>query len=100
MRLANPSSHQPQRIRYAAVITALAITFIFGNVISLARRKKKVTLDPMLLGIEIVVPAVHGIKLLVRAAFHDLSLLHDQNLIGPPDGREPMCNHKRGASLH
>ena len=54
----------------------------------------------MLSGIQIVVAALRGIELFVRASLHDLSLLHHQNLVGAADGRQPVRDHKRGAALH
>ena len=34
------------------------------------------------------------------SALDDLPCLHDQDLVGAPDGREPVRNHERGATLH
>src|ERR1700722_19748796 len=54
----------------------------------------------MLLGIEVVVASPRRIELPVRAVLHDLSLLHDHDLIGPADRRETVCNHECRAPLH
>src|SRR5690348_1165445 len=87
MRLAHLSADKiHSRIEFSI---AVAISGI-GNRVALARRQEQVAFEAMLFGVEIVVAAVHGVELLVRATLQDLSLLHHQNLVGAADGRKPV----------
>ena len=65
--------------------------------IAFTRGKKQVRLKAVLLGVEFVVAAPCGIKRLVSAGLHDFSCLHNKNLIGAPDGRQPVRDDKRRA---
>src|SRR6202011_3520734 len=54
----------------------------------------------MLPGVEVVVAASGGIKLLMSAPLDDLPLFDDQDLISTADGGKPMGDHKRSPPLH
>src|SRR5580693_761102 len=54
----------------------------------------------MLPGIEIVIATVQSIKFFVGAAFDNLSLFDDQDLIGSADGGKAMRYDEGGSSLH
>src|SRR5579872_1061628 len=54
----------------------------------------------MLAGVQIVIAAMRGIEFFVRPALENLPLLHDENLIRPPDGGEPVRNYESCAPFH
>src|SRR5260370_17267228 len=54
----------------------------------------------MLPGVEVIIAAGCGIKLLMSAALDDLPLFDDQDLIRTADGGKPMRDHKRSPPLH
>src|SRR6202041_476409 len=98
--LANISSQHAQSIGgFPAAVLARAAS-IDGNCVPFARSQEQVVLDSVLPGVEVVVAAARGIKLGVGAALNDLPLFHDQNLVGSPNGREPMGDDEGGASVH
>ena len=68
--------------------------------VTLARRQKQVALQAMLLGVEIEVTTAQCIEFFVSATFDNLSPLHHQNLIGTPNGRQTVRDHKGSAALH
>ena len=49
--------------------------------------------------VEVVVDAAEGEQFVVAALFDDLTLVHDQNLVGVDDGGEAVGDNKRGAAL-
>src|ERR1700678_4746033 len=79
--------------RRAAVSVALRRIAFTG-------REEKIMLQALLTGVEIVVAAFECVELFVGAALDDLSLFHHQNLVGAPDGGEPVRDHECGAALH
>src|ERR1700679_1280106 len=54
----------------------------------------------MLLGVQLEITSAQGIEFFVSAAFNDLPLLDHQNLIGAPNGRQTVRDHKGCAALH
>ena len=54
----------------------------------------------MLPRVEIVIAAAERKQLSVIAPLHDAALLDNQNLVGAPNGGEPVGDDERGASLH
>ena len=79
---------------------AVAERVYAGNHVSFARRQKQIRLKPMLARVEVVVAAAHRKQFRVIAALHDHALLHHQNLVGAPNRRQPVGDHKRRPSLH
>src|SRR3984885_7230969 len=73
---------------------------LFKQLFALARSEEPVRLDAMLAGIQVVVTPFQRIKSGVRAPLQDQATLHHQDLISPADGRQPVGDHKRSASLH
>lgn len=65
---------------------ALALERVFRNDVALARSKEKIRLKSMLPRVKVVVPATHGKQFRMIATLHNSSLLHNQDLIGTPDG--------------
>jgi len=51
-------------------------------------------------GVELIVRAVLGDKLLVRTTFDDVTVVEDDYHIGVAHGGEPVRDHERGAALH
>ena len=49
---------------------------------------------------QLPVITVYGQQLIVRATFHDASLMQHTNLIGISDGGEPVGNGHGGTRLH
>src|SRR5208282_5905447 len=98
------SPYQAQRVGEVGITIAarfgLSIPRADRHGIALARSQKEIALNAVLLGIEIVIAAAHGVEFFVGAVFDNLSLLDDQNLIGAADRRKPMRDHERGAPLH
>jgi hypothetical protein len=72
----------------------------FHHRVALAGCQEPVRIQPVLSGVQIVVPAAQRKERLVRAVFHDVPAFDHQYLVGAPDGGEPVCNHKRRAPLH
>src|SRR5271166_3522117 len=54
----------------------------------------------MLLGVELEVASAQSIEFFMSPAFDNLSLLDHQNLIGAPNGRQAVGDHKGSAALH
>src|SRR5271166_5877418 len=82
-----------------AVLAGCAASFD-GDGVTFPRSQEQIVLDSVLSRVEVVVAAARGVKLRVGAALHDLSLLHNQDLVGPANGREPVGDDERSASLH
>src|ERR1700674_95843 len=68
--------------------------------ITLPRCEKQIAFQTMLLGVQLEVTSAQRIELFVSAAFDNLSLLDHQNLIGAPNGRQAVRDHKGRAALH
>src|ERR1700686_4780951 len=68
--------------------------------ITLPRCKKQIAFQTMLLGVQLEVTSAQRIELFVSAAFDNLSLLDHQNLIGAPNSRQAVRDHKGRAALH
>jgi hypothetical protein len=61
-----------------------------GRGITLPGRQEQIALQTMLLGVQLEVTSAQRIEFFVSAAFDNLSLLDDQNLIGAPNGRQAI----------
>ena len=64
----------------------------------LARVDEPVPLEPVLLVVQLAVPAFQLQQLFVGPPLDDLAVLEHENLIGALDGREPVRDHERRAS--
>src|SRR6266545_4047208 len=65
----------------------------------LARIDEAILLELVLLVVQLAIPAVHREQLVVRPAFDDFAVLEDENLVGAADGREPVRDDERRASM-
>src|SRR6266566_2077903 len=61
----------------------------------LSRIDEPISLEIVLLVVQLFVATIRNQQLLVRPPLYDLSVLEHQNLIGAPNRREPVRNHKR-----
>src|SRR5271165_3896127 len=100
-RLANLTSHQAQGISCGGLfaLRAVAVARNDGGV-AFSRSQEKVSLQPMLFRVELVVAPARGIEFFMRAAFDNLALFHHQNLIGASNSRQAVSDYERSASLH
>src|SRR5580700_6465895 len=73
---------------------------IFLQHVPFAGREKEVLLDAVLLSVELVVSATEFKQRLMRSALDNTATLDHQDLIGAADGRQPVGDYERGASLH
>ena len=65
----------------------------------LARIDEPIALEPVLLVVQLPVPASLVEQLVVRAALDDLAVLEHQNLVGAADGRQPVRDDERRAPV-
>src|ERR1700674_319938 len=102
--LADLAPHQAQRIGWSHIgIVAANLITILARVqggIAFTRSEEQISLQALLLRIEIEITALCRIEFLMRAALHNLTVFDDQNLIGSADRRKPMRHHKPSAALH
>src|SRR5436305_12851959 len=99
MPLADLSARQADGIGKASIfVGAIERGFVvtIGHSVAFPGRKEQILFEAVLFHIEIKITPLHGVKLLVSAALHNLALLDDQNLIGAADGGEAMGDHKSG----
>src|SRR5436309_7466953 len=68
--------------------------------VPLAGRQEQVGLEAVLPRVEVEVAAALRVQRLVRAALDDAAVLDHQDLVGAPDGREPVGDDEGGAVLH
>ena len=54
----------------------------------------------MLARVQVVVAPAERVERIVGAAFHDPAVFHDQDLLGPPDGRQAVGDHEGGPAFH
>ena len=73
---------------------------VHSDRIAFAGSEEQIVLHAVLPRVQVVVAAARGIELRVRAALHDLSLLHHHDLIGAANRRKPVRDDERGPSLH
>src|ERR1700736_818484 len=72
----------------------------FFDLVAFAGGEEQVGFQAVLAGVEIVVAAVERVEGLVGAAFEDLALFDDQDLVGAADRREPVGDDEGGSALH
>src|SRR5262245_37986366 len=101
LTLSDVSSQQTERIGSAGICIALP-NFLFSNLrrITLSGSEEEIALQIILPGVQIVVATAKRIKLLVRAAFRNLSLFDNKDLVGATNGGKTMRDYKGRASLH
>ena len=61
---------------------------------------RRLFLYPCLVCIELEIPALYCNQLFMPAAFSDLALFDDQDLVCLPDGTQPVRNDECRAALH
>src|SRR5579862_4472125 len=101
MALAHFSSHHAQSVAgFDVAAFAFGTVRIDGHEIAFAGSEEKIFFDSMLARVEIVVAAACSVEFGMRAAFDDLALLHDHDLVGAADGGKTVRDNEGGASLH
>src|SRR5882672_1927599 len=97
------SPNNPDRIRHASITPPVSARFSPVRVskrIPFARRQKQIRLHSVLLGVKIKVAATLRVQRLMRPALNNPPAFDHQNLLGAPNRRKPVRNHKRGAPAH
>src|SRR5208283_3300079 len=94
------SQHTQSVSRFHVAVLARCAVPGYCKRIAFTGSQEKVLLYAMLPRVQIVVAATSRVELRMRAAFQNSAPLHDHDLIGTANGRQPVRDDERGPSLH